>query len=374
MRGKRWNPELADYYYSDEDETDSDNESWYAAERDCDVTVSHRSECESDFDGRESDTGSRWSGDIQSADEMEDISGQREVNPDCPFSKDLGCCGYDDEDRAAIQEGSSSEGERSRERESRIVPRKRTRHSRDESDSEREWKTPSKDISGTEEELESGQSSATRSCVASESESDDESTSHLTGSGSTGVDQVNLTRSAARYPTTQEARGPSPSNFSTASFDYEYSSDADAQHTRKVHALSQCRILTLSDRHIDEEGDSYSDSYDYGYSYGDRYSERYSHGYRDRYSDRERHDHYDSPSDPRHTHKVLHNGKAHLLFPDVVTLRILNPQSSHPAANTGIENLCRAGRSCPDSGNYLLPRWCTEMLAGALAQCTGGWI
>lgn len=86
---------------------------------------------------------------------------------------------------------------------------------------------------------------------------------------------------------------PTPSTFGSTPVD---------QHSRKVHALSKCTTLTLCDTWT---------------TYG---------------------------LDTRlHTHNLLHNGKAHQLFPSIETVRVIPVTSAHHT----ITPLCSARGCCP---------------------------
>jgi len=343
-KAKRWNPEVADYSYDEEEQEDDYNYSedeGFHTPIDSDVTMSFFSEEESDFEGQESDTGSRWSGDSQSISEMEDIRGHwgQQSLPD-DGSKAIS---YND---IVYGNGYFHGEESSSEWEDQTDLQKRGRSSSDGGYSAREWSTPSPIPSGSVKELNSDQSSTPDGELGSSDESEPESAEHSTHSRWDYVTETKM------IPTTQSEdpryeRQQSSSNVSTtpSEYEYEYSSDRDAQHTRKLYALSRCRVLTLSDRYVNRDGYGSLDSYSY------RHSHNYGYGYHtDRYRDRQDHDDYidqDYPHPLRHSHTILHNGKAHLLLAGIETLRTVLPWFSHPTETTGIENICHRGRSCP---------------------------
>jgi hypothetical protein len=346
-KAKLWNPELAVYIRNEEDEEDEDmysDEDGMYTPVDSDVTMSFFSEEESDFEGRRSSTGSRWSGDSQSASEMEDISGHR---GQCSLLDDASKALKWDDIVHGVQ-GDVEDGSRL-ERNDGVVPQIRDRWSRDGSDSEREWSTPSDVWSDSGQEVRDNRSASVDSGLPSESRSDSESTCHLPRWKRMPVTK----RPASRMeePVDRDIRQRSPSKDSTTSWEYEYSSDADAQHTRKQHAISKCRILTLSDRFVKRYDHDDGEGYDYGHNhyYGDQYSYRHHDYHSDRYRDRRDDNHIDhSYPHPRlHSHRILHNGKAHLLLSGVTTLRTVTPWFSHPAETTGVENICHRGGSCP---------------------------
>jgi hypothetical protein len=229
-KAKLWNPELAIYSRDEEDEDIYSDEDGMYTPVDSDVTMSFMSEEESDFEARRSSTGSRWSGDSHSASEMEDISGHR---GQCSLLDDASKALKWDDIVHGVQ-GDVEDGSKL-EREDGAVPPTRDRWSRDESDSEREWSTPSDFSSDSGQDIQNKRSASVDSGLPSESRSDEEPTcqqprrkrmSTTKRPASTMEDLVDL-----------DIRQRSPRNASAAPWEYEYSSDADAQHTRKQHAL-----------------------------------------------------------------------------------------------------------------------------------------
>lgn len=170
VKAKLWDPELAGYSRDEEDEEDED---FYSEEEgmytpvDSDVTMSFFSEAESDFEALTSSTGSRWSGDSQSASEMEDISGQRgqsslhDEASKAPKWNDIVTGVQSD-----VEDGSDLEGDDG------SVPQKRERWSREESISEREWSSPSDVSSEPAEGSHDSRSTSVYSGIALESRSD----------------------------------------------------------------------------------------------------------------------------------------------------------------------------------------------------------
>ena len=96
---------------------------------------------------------------------------------------------------------------------------------------------------------------------------------------------------------------PSPNNISTPkSSPPIYGSSKADRHAQKVYALSKCVTVTLCDTWATIDRDA-----------------RY------------------------HTHNILHNGKAHHLFPLVDTIRVIPLTSAH----SNITPLCSAQENCP---------------------------
>ena len=143
------------------------------------------------------------------------------------------------------------------------------------------------------------ETSSTNDDTSSEDESDCDPV-HATAQAVPAMDEIHRTEE----PRTHRLSSPIPAGSSLFPWDYEYSSDGDAQHTRKSYALSKCQVLTLSDRW--------------------------------------------SRTDLReHSHDILHNGKAHQLLPAVTTLRILPPpDSTNNIENDGITALCEQEGHC----------------------------
>jgi hypothetical protein len=326
-----WNPDGADDSIYDEGDDYTASEDFFTDEYGSDTYLSHRSERDSDFEGHDghqiktSSERSIWSEDSSQyetetddsvSEQSQSLASLTGLEQEEWSSSEVGIRDdLQDED----QEGSGSELE------VEDVSRKRSRWSEDESDSEREWSEPSEDTEmatematdGCKEEEQTGQLSTTSFDISAD-DSDSHSTPNLADfrwePGPKIIDTGNQKKVIER----RDHRHRSASDDSTASFEYEYSSDADAQHTRKRFALSQCRVLTLSDR---------------------------TKGYlRD-------------PAKPWHigtwevfhSHDILHNGKAHLLFLNAATLRILpTPRSHHcPAVNTGYAGVCDERHNCP---------------------------
>jgi len=187
-----------------------------------------------------------------------------------------------------------------------VASRKRRRRwSRDESDPNREWSE------GSEGDSESSRSNwdITKSSANSRSPSLDHTSSedecdreplHSKAQTVPLIDAIpRVDEPGLRRPSLPISPGSS-----LFPWDYEYSSDGDAQHTRKSYALSKCQVLTLSDRW--------------------------------------------SRTDLRdHSHNILHNGKAHQLLAAVTTLRILPPpDSTNNIDNDGITALCEQEGHC----------------------------
>jgi hypothetical protein len=207
------------------------------------------------------------------------------------------------------RESRRTDAEGAYEEDSQNGRRKRSRWVEDESDLEREWSYASEDTdSGKDERSASEVGSTTFDSACSEADdelSDDESICYF-DHGVNAVSNPVLQKSNPGSDTISE-RAPSP--VPSSQFHYEYSSDADTQHMRKLHASSTCRVLTLSDAG----------------SLG--------------------------PGDTRpHSHETLHNGKAHQLLSSVTTIRVLPPTRPkaelHEVENHGIENICEFGRNC----------------------------
>jgi hypothetical protein len=289
--GRRFVPEYSDLENSGEEGDD---------ERAC-CHLADESEC-GDREARVSFCGSVWS-------DGESVAGDEEWDPsdsDCMVPSHVFEVGEEEYE----QEGKRShcwteEGDDWDDLAGVASRKRRRRWSRDESDPDREW---SKGSEGDSESSSSNwditnSSANNRSPSLDHTSSDDECDReplHLKAQTVPPLDAI----PRADEPRLRRLSLPISPGSSLFPWDYEYSSDGDAQHTRKSYALSKCQVLTLSDRW--------------------------------------------SRTDLRdHSHDIFHNGKAHQLLPAVTTLRILPPpDSTNNIDNDGITALCEQEGHC----------------------------